>query len=118
MVGFRLVVVLFMVLFALLLTVESNAVRSRTGSGARKIGISHRNLKRITFGIVLPHSTFRQRKYNSTVLSTLATYYKARPQYTLTRKFNVTYSLAMVGRKPSPTGKWILYVPDYKPVKQ
>jgi hypothetical protein len=114
MVGVRLVVLLFV----LLVTVDSTAVRIRPGGSARKTGILHRNLKRITFGIVLPHSTFRQRKYNSTVLSTLATYYKARPQYTLTRKFNVTYSLAMVGRKPSPTGKWILHVPDHKLVKQ
>ena len=114
MLGFRLV----LVLFALLVTVDANAVRSRTGSGTRKTGMLHRNLKRITFGILLPHSTFRQRKYNSTVLSTLATYSKARPQYTLSRKFNITYSLAMVGRKPSPTGKWILHVPGNKPVKQ
>lgn len=96
---------LFLVLCVLLVTVDTAAIKSRTGSGTRKSGILHRNLKRITFGIMLPHSTFRQRKYNSTVLSTLGTYYKARPQYALSRKFNVSYSIAMVGRKPSPTGK-------------
>jgi hypothetical protein len=113
MVSYRLV----LVLFALLVPVDLSAIKSRTGSSMRKTGILHRNLKRITFGIVLPHSTFRQRKYNSTVLSTLATYYKARPQYTLTRKYNVTYSLAMIARKPSPTGKWITHESDHKPVK-
>jgi hypothetical protein len=114
MVFFRLVVVLF----ALLVTVDLTAVRSRTGSGARKTGILYKSSKRVTFGIVLPYSTFRQRKYNSTVLSTLATYYKARPQYALTRKYNVSYSLAMVGRKSSPTGKWILHVSVHRPVIQ
>lgn len=94
-----------LVLLALLTTVDTAAPRGRIGSGMRKTGMLQRYLKRVTFGIVLPHSTFRQRKYNSTVLATLATYYKARPQYTLTRKFNVTYSVAMVGRKPSPTRK-------------
>ncbi|XP_021929353.1 glutamate receptor ionotropic, NMDA 2B-like [Zootermopsis nevadensis] len=92
-----------LVLLALLVSVNTAAPKSRIGSGMRKSGMLQRYLKRVTFGILLPHSTFRQRKYNSTVLATLATYHKARPQYTLARKYNVTYSVAMVGRKPSPT---------------
>ncbi|KAJ9588821.1 hypothetical protein L9F63_017859, partial [Diploptera punctata] len=54
-------------------------------------------------GIVLPQSTFRQRKYNSTVLAALNYYQRAKVYYTFTRKYDVTYSIAMVGRKPSPT---------------
>jgi len=100
---------IILVFLALLATVELAAPKSRTGSGSRKIGMMQRHLKRVTFGIVLPHSTFRQRKYNSTVLATLATYYKARPQYSLSRKFDISYSIAMIGRKPSPTGKCVIY---------
>ncbi|XP_033610678.1 glutamate receptor ionotropic, NMDA 2B isoform X2 [Cryptotermes secundus] len=99
MVRFR-IILLFLTLMA---TVSTAALRSRTGSGMRKTAMLQRNLKRVTFGIVLPYSTFRQRKYNSTVLATLGTYYKARPQHSLTKKYNISYSIAMVGRKPSPT---------------
>jgi hypothetical protein len=106
MVRFRII----LVFLALLVTADAAAVRSRTGSGMRKTGMLQRNLKRVTFGIVLPYSTFRQRKYNSTVLATLGSYYRARPQYSLTRKYNVSYSIAMVGRKPSPTRKYCMNV--------
>jgi hypothetical protein len=98
------------VFLALLVTVESAAIRSRIGSGIRKPGMPQRNLKRVTFGIVLPYSTFRQRKYNSTVLATLGTYNRARPQHSLTKKYNISYSIAMVGRKPSPTRKYCMNV--------
>jgi hypothetical protein len=106
MVRFR-IIFLFL---ALLVTVEAAAVRSQTGSGLRKTAMQQRNLKRVTFGIVLPYSTFRQRKYNSTVLATLGTYYRARPQHSPTKKYNISYSIAMVGRKPSPTRKYCMNV--------
>jgi hypothetical protein len=110
MVRFRII----LAFFALLVTADAAAVRSRTGSGTRKTGMSQRNLKRVTFGIVLPYSTFRQRKYNSTVLATLGAYYRTRPQQSLAKKYNVTYSIAMVGRKPSPTREYCMNVALYK----
>jgi hypothetical protein len=101
------IIVLFL---TLLVTIDAAAVRGRTGSGMRKTVMQQRNLKRVTFGIVLPYSTFRQRKYNSTVLATLGTYYRARPQHPLTKKYNISYNIAMVGRKPSPTRKYYMNV--------
>jgi hypothetical protein len=95
-----------LVLMSLLVTVDAAAPKSRISGGMRKSGMLQRNLKRVTFGIVLPHSTFRQRKYNSTVLAALATYYKDRQEYTLAWKYNLSYNIAMVGRKPSPTRKY------------
>jgi hypothetical protein len=98
------------VFLALLVTADAAAARSRTGSGLRKTGMLQRNLKRVTFGIVLPYSTFRQRKYNSTVLATLGAFYRTRPQHTLAKKYNVSYSIVMVGRKPSPTREYCMNV--------
>ena len=100
--GVRTVFVLLAVVFVM---VHSAVPRGRVGAGSRKSSQFHRNLKRVTMGIVLPQSTFRQRKYNSTVLAALNYYQRAKVYYTFTRKYDVTYSIAMVGRKPSPTGK-------------